>query len=119
MRLISRYSVRFVKFRRILDLVSASLDDAKSVQKMLIKKIRRASLKIVYLHEFLVFFQKSGSYVELRTRIIYFRRGNTASVNRGSRQIQDPAIFHETNVSSKKKHNYNIITVLDVGAVIG
>ena len=30
------------------------------------------------LHEFLIFFQKSGSYMKLRTRSIHFARENTA-----------------------------------------
>ena len=36
------------------------------------------SLKCLPFHEFFIFFQKSGSYVELRSRTVHFRRENGA-----------------------------------------
>ena len=53
------------------------------------------SLKSMQLAQFLIFFQKSGSYVKLRTRTIHFRGENTAggTVTGGNFAIEVGNIF--------------------------
>ena len=63
------------------------------------------------LAQFLIFFQKSGSYVELRTCVINFRGENTAGGIRGiaksriQRLVTNYTLFLEIS-PIKKKHNY-------------
>ena len=62
------------------------------------------------LAQFLIFFQKSGSYVELRTHVINFRGENTAGGIRGitKSRIQRLVTNYTLFSTIKKKHNYMV-----------